>query len=150
MSIPTLCPFCTNNTTCRSPVTIRVMTELAEADTDTDTKVLFAGLPGDGEKRSNCAVLENALKRAVERHVDTLTLVVPDSLPAQEARALGAVINCRTILHLNHKVSEVELAEIRILCSPEQKEPLLEGLAHSHPLCLNCFERCQANASEEN
>lgn len=141
MSVYTLCPFCTNNTTCRSPVAINVLTEPPKDIKD--SKVLFAGLPGNLDKRSNCAVLEKALNRAIERQVDTLTLVVPESLTPDDARALGAVINCRIILTLNHKVSEILLEEIRIICSQEQKDALREGLAHSHPLCLNCFERCK-------
>lgn len=143
MSIYKLCPFCGNNATCKSPVPITVHTIAGENDG------LIVSLMGELEKRSVCHVIREALEEAIKGELTSITFLIPPGISPDATAMLGSVINCRVILHLNHEARAPKLKEIRVFCNDAQAEHMKEGLSHSHPLCINCFERCRAQLPEQ-
>jgi|AGTN01.3.fsa_nt_gi hypothetical protein len=144
MSIYKLCPFCQNNGTCKSPVPIKIVHDLHG-----EGESLIVSLMGELEKRSVCHVIQEALKEAIKSELAAITFLVPPGITLEATAMLGSVINCRVILHLNHEARAPKLKEIRVYCNEIQEDHMKEGLSHSHPLCINCFEICRAQLPEQ-
>ncbi len=142
MSIPKLCPYCQNNSTCRPSVPIEVHSHAEVESAVHDVSELEVALTGASDKKAFCSVVGNAIDEATQRGAARLVLVVGRDLSNADATLLASVINCRAILKTNHELSSSQcLQSIRIVCDSEQVEHVNKGLAKQHPLCLGCFEK---------
>jgi hypothetical protein len=161
MSIATLCPHCEDNHTCIHHAKVIVSVKDAEHDpvrdavpdrlvVDVDAAVsergvahdMLLSMPGTRtpQQKAVCGIFAGAIETAIKSGVKRLTLVMAAPAEAGLRKHQARVLNCRAIHTLAYRQEEVALKEIEVVCRPEEKADIEEGLAASHPLCPFCFK----------
>ncbi len=102
--------------------------------------VLIVGLGSANQvgRRTICGLFEHILEKAEEIGASKVSLpIFPGRLITSNLKGTLAVLRCRMAQHYS-RVDRARIKEFEILCTPQAKRHIVNGLAIHEPLCKTC------------
>ena len=90
-------------------------------------------------RRTICGLFEHIIEKAEEIGANKVSLpIFPGRLTAPNLKGTLAVLRCRMAQHYSIHAGRPRIKEFEILCTPQAKRHIVNGLAVHHPLCPTC------------